>query len=64
MDILFEPSEWLRMKDNGYNPFLYREYNPNMEENELHKTNIRRKLATRLSLYLNEEMKREKLSLQ
>ena len=45
------------MKDNGYNPFLDKEYNPNMEEKELHKTNIRRKLANRLALYLNEEMK-------
>ena len=59
MDIIFEPTEWDKIPTNGYIPFQDPENPPSEEEVKLHRVNIRIKLATRITLYLNEAMKGE-----
>ena len=61
MDIIFEPTEWDKIPIDGYTPFQDLENLPNKEEAKLHRNNVRRKLAIRIALYLNEAMKGETL---
>ena len=60
-DLIFEPSEWDTIRIDNYCPFDDWDDRPNIEEIKLHRTNVRRKLASRLALYLNEAMKGEEL---
>ena len=40
-DALFEPSEWMRLDDHGFNPMTNRVEEPNNSEIEYHKNSIK-----------------------
>lgn len=52
-DNLFDMKEYDKIDDEGYNPFNDLD-EPNTEEIKLHRIVVRRKLALRLALYINE----------